>query len=404
MENKRIVVSGLGVISSIGLNRIDFWKNLKSGKSGISNISLQGLEELKLYYGGQVKNFNISDFFVGHRLTYLGRTAQFALAATKLALQDAGISYEDLKNFHIGVSIGTTMGEPQLLEEIDNMIISKGANHVNPGLIPVYPSNGISSSIARNLAALGDNFLTGNACSAGNYSFGHAYDNIKLGKADMMIAGGADSFSRMNLTGFGRLFAVAPKKCQPFDKKRKGMMIGEGAGIAVIETLESAQQRGAPIYAEILGYGLSCDAFSMTKPATEGIKKAINKALNLCNIQPDDVDYICAHGTGTEINDKNESQAIKDIFYTNSHRTPTSSIKSMLGHAMGAASALEGIVCCLAIKNSAIPPTINFENPDPNCDIDCVPNKAIDKDLNIVINNSFAFGGNNACLIFKKVE
>jgi len=401
-NDRRVVITGLGVISSLGIGWQEFWKNLVAGKSGISRIEAFDTSKFDRHFAGEVKNFRSEQFFGNRSMVHIGRTSQFALAATKLALEDTHLTYKDLNNFRLGVAVGTTMGELKVLEVIDNVLITSGLNDIDPKMVPFYPSNGISATIARNLNITGDNFVNANACSAGNYSIGHSFDNIKLGKVDMMIAGGADSFVKFLLSGFTRLLAVATEKCQPFDKNRQGMLIGEGAGILVIEELGHAKRRGAPIYAEILNYGLSCDAEHMTAPEASGISKAINKALRSTGIRPEEVDYISAHGTGTEQNDKNEAQAVRKIFYSNGHRTPMSSIKSMLGHTMGAASAIEAIACCLAIRSSIIPPTINYSEPDEECDIDCVPNKSREKELNIVLNNSFAFGGNNACVVLRK--
>jgi 3-oxoacyl-[acyl-carrier-protein] synthase II len=219
----------------------------------------------------------------------------------------------------------------------------------------------------------------------------------------LTLAGGADPLSRLAFTGFNRLYAMAPEKCQPFDKNRKGMMLGEGAAILLIEDLEHAKKRQAKIYAEILGYGLSCDAFNMTIPTGKGIVKVMEKAIKNSGIKKDEVGYISAHGTGTTPNDKSESSAIKAVFGDIATKIPVSSIKSMLGHTMGTAGVLEAISCCLAIDDSIIPPTINYETPDPECNIDCVPNKAREKEVNIALNNSFAFGGNNACVVLRKV-
>jgi 3-oxoacyl-[acyl-carrier-protein] synthase II len=219
-----------------------------------------------------------------------------------------------------------------------------------------------------------------------------------------MIAGGADPLTRYAFAGFGRLFAMAPEKCQPFDKNRKGMMLGEGSAILVLETLDSAIKRNGHIYAEILGYGLSCDANHMTVPKVDGIVKVIEKAIKNSGIKKEDVDYISAHGTGTLANDKTECEAVKRVFGGIIEKISMSSIKSMLGHTMGAASAIEALTCCLAIKNQIMPPTVNYEMPDLECDIDCIPNKAKKKNINVALNNSFAFGGNNACLVLRKYE
>jgi len=241
------------------------------------------------------------------------------------------------------------------------------------------------------------------ACAAGNYAIGYGFDQLQLGRADVMIVGGADAMSRIAFTGFNRLFAMAPDKCQPFDKNRKGMMVGEGAGMLILEALESALKRKAPIYAEILGYGMSCDAHHMTIPEVRGVARVMKSALGSTGVKPEEVDYLNAHGTGTVPNDKTESAAIWQVFGDYTPSLAVSSIKSMTAHTMGAASALEAIATVLAVKNDLIPPTINFETKDPECDIDCVPNTARKKKVHIALSNSFAFGGNNSTLILKKI-
>jgi 3-oxoacyl-[acyl-carrier-protein] synthase II len=240
------------------------------------------------------------------------------------------------------------------------------------------------------------------ACAAGNYAIGCGVDLIRLGRADIVFAGGAEPLSKVAFTGFNQFSAVAPEKCQPFDKSRKGMMVAEGAGLVVLESLENALKRKTNIYAEVLGYGLSCDAFHMTTSSTEGIVACMRKAMQETDVSVEHVDYISAHGTGTLTNDRNESAAIKAVFGPYYKRIPVSSIKSMLGHTMGAASAIEAITCALAVQNDIIPPTINYEIPDPECDIDCVPNRSRQHTVTIALNNSYAFGGINACLVLKK--
>jgi 3-oxoacyl-[acyl-carrier-protein] synthase II len=226
---------------------------------------------------------------------------------------------------------------------------------------------------------------------------------IRTGRCDLVLAGGSDPLSKLAFTGFNRLFAMASDRCQPFDKNRKGMMLGEGGAVLVLEEYSRARARGAKIYAEVLGYGLSCDASNMTIPSEKGVAKVMEKAIRNSRISKRDVDYISAHGTGTGLNDKTESAAIKDVFGDLARSIPVSSIKSMLGHTMGAASAIEAISCCLAIRDGMIPPTMNYETPDGECDLDCVPNEARKKDVRVALNNSFAFGGNNACVVFSKV-
>ena len=264
------------------------------------------------------------------------------------------------------------------------------------------PAHAAPAAIAEEFKFHGPNFMVSTACAAGNYAIAYAYDLIGFGRADIILAGASDAISRIEYTGFNQFSAVAPEKCQPFDKNRKGMMLAEGAGILILESLENALKRKAKIYAEILGYGLSCDAFHMTTSSVEGIAGCMRKAMRESGILAGEIDYISAHGTGTLANDRNECAAIKEVFGPLYKDIPISSIKSMLGHTMGAASAIEAITCALAIKNDMIPPTINYETPDPECDIDCVPNQARKHKVNIALNNSYAFGGNNASLVLKK--
>jgi len=396
----RVVITGLGVVSSIGVGKDDFWSNLTAGKSGISEISSFDTSGLDNHMGGEIKDFDPYGFVEFAHDT--GRASQLVLAATKLAINDAKLDIFNIGHDHVGVIIGTTMGESQVLETINHTWFEKGEDEVNPALILEYPDKVLADNVSLKFSLRNNNLVIPTACSAGNYSIGYGFDLIKRGKAKAIIAGGGDAFSRMAFIGFSRLYAMAPEKCQPFDKNRKGMIVGEGAGILILEELESAKKRGARIYAEILGYGLSCDAFHMTAPRAEGIVKAIAKAIKESRIKKEDVGYISAHGTGTPANDKSESWAIQKVFGKSVKKVPTSSIKSMLGHTMGAASAIEAITCCLALEKSVIPPTINYETPDPECPLDYIPNKARKKKIKIALNNSFAFGGNNACLVLKK--
>lgn len=400
--HKRIVVTGIGVVSSIGIGKDAFWSALLAGKSGISPVTSFDTREFPTHNGGEVKDFNPGDFIQKERIETLGRGSQLALSAAKLALKDAGLDLTSLVARKTGVAIGTTMGESRILEHIDQVCVKDGEDAIDPNLIPRLTANVLCANIAIDFKLKGPNFLVSTACAAGNYAIGFAFDQIRKGSVEIMFAGGADGFSRIAFTGFNRLLAIAPEICQPFDKNRKGMMVGEGSGVVVLETLEHALERKANIYAEILGYGLSCDAHHMTAPHAPGIAKAMEKALKQCGLAPEDVDYISAHGTGTPANDREECLAIKEVFKEHSKKLLVSSIKSMLGHTMGAASALEAIACCLAVKDDVAPPTINFETPDPDCDIDCVPNAHRKRTLNIALNNASAFGGNNACLVLKK--
>jgi 3-oxoacyl-[acyl-carrier-protein] synthase II len=402
MANRRVVVTGIGVVSSIGIGKDKFWNNLTHGKSGISNIETFDTTRFENHRGGEVKDFLPPYFISKDMIKNLGRGSQLAITATMLALDDAGLNAKNVKNLNMGAIIGTTMADIQSLEQIDKHWIKNGDSDVWPINIVKYPSNSLSDHIGYFFKIRGPNYVIPTACSAGNYSIGYSFDMIKQGKADFMIAGGADPMSRITFTGFSRLYAMAPEKCQPFDKNRKGMMIGEGAGIMILETLESAEKRKATIYAEVLGYALSCDARHMTAPSTEGIISAMKKAIKDTGVNKNDVGYISAHGTGTPANDKAECMAIKEVFNKQYKDIAVSSIKSMLGHTMGAASAIEAIACCLAIKNEIVPPTINYETPDPECDLDIVPNNGRRQNVHIAFNNSSAFGGNNACVIFSK--
>ena len=403
MSKRRVVVTGLGVVSSVGIGKDEFWKSIISGKSGISRVSSFDTKEFRCHYAGEIKNFIPEDFIAKRKIQFLGRTSQLAIAAASLALKDSRLSLKNISKERIGVFVGTTMGERPLEESID-IWIAEGADKISKIKILQASANNISANIANYFKLQGPNFLIPTACAAGNYAIGYGFDLIKKGDIDYAVVGGADSFSKLAFSGFHRLYAMAPEKCQPFDKNRKGMLVGEGGGILFLESLEAALKRKSNIYAEILGYGISCDAYHMTASHVEGLERVILKALKEADIQREEVDYINAHGTGTQGNDKTECAAIKRIFKERYKTISVSSIKSMLGHTMGAASAIESLTCCLVVKEDIIPPTINFETPDPECNIDCVPNRAKIKKVNVALNNGFAFGGNNSCMVIKKYE
>lgn len=399
---KKIVITGLGIISSIGIGKDQFWKNLIQGKSGISKVDAFDTSKHSTHYGGQVKDFKPENFFSKRKIRLMARTSLLGIVAAKLAVEDANLKLNDLDPYRTSVLFGTTGGESQKIEDIDAKWLSGGKEAVELWPILQYPVNNISSNVARELKIKGLNRMFTTACSAGNYAIGYGFDLIQLDKTDCAVVGGSDSFSYTSFTGFNQVRATSPDICQPFDKNRKGIIPGEGAGVLILETLESALKRGAHIYAEILGYGLSCDAYHMTQPDLEGISQCMEIGLKKTGLNPEDIDYICAHGTGTRHNDKIESKAINKVF--NNRKVAVSSLKSMLGHTMGAASAIEALACCKAIEEQIVPPTINYETPDPECDIDCVPNKARAQKVNTVLNNGFAFGGNNACLVLRGVE
>lgn len=400
----RVVITGIGVVTPIGIGKDDFWSNLISGKCGISEIGRFDVSQFPIKRAGEIKNFKSEEFISRNFSKKIGRASQLAIAAAKIAMDDSGLNLKKIESENVGVIMGTTMGEIQSLELIDKYWIGKGEDEVYVSHVFEYPVCNLSDNIGYYFSFHGRNYVIPTACAAGNYSIGYAFDLIMSGKEKIMLAGGADTLSRIAFTGFSRLFAMAPEKVQPFDKNRRGMMIGEGAAVVIIESLNSAEKRNAKIYGEILGYGLSCDAHHMTIPTEQGMANVMEGAIKNSGVRKEDVGYISAHGTGTGPNDKTETSAIKKVFGDLVKNIPISSIKSMLGHTMGTASALEAIACCLAMEEGIMPPTINYETPDPECNIDCVPNKARKKEVNVCLNNSFAFGGNNACLVLKKFK
>ncbi|MGA1795528.1 MAG: beta-ketoacyl-[acyl-carrier-protein] synthase family protein [bacterium] len=398
----RVVITGIGVVSSIGIGKEEFWRNLIAGKSGVSPVTAFDTKDYPTHYGAEVKDFNPEKYLSKEEINSMGRASQMAVVAARLAIEDAGLDFNGVKEKKVGVVIGTTMGDGQQLEKVDKVWVEGVEDSIMADWCLQYPANNICNSIAHILNLKSDNLMIPCACAAGNYSIGYAYDLLKLNRNNLMLAGGVDPFSRVAFSGFNRLLSMASEKCTPFDKNREGIILGEGAGIMVLEPLDAALERGANTYAEIAGYGLSCDAYHMTAPQFGGIVSAILLALRNSNVGLKDINYINAHGTGTPANDKTECLALKKIFKEYLKDIPVSSTKSMLGHTMGAASALEAVACTLAITYDTIPPTINYETSDPDCDIDCVPNMSRKHKVNFALNNAFAFGGNNACLILKK--
>ena len=403
---RRIVITGIGVVTPIGTGREQFWTNLLAGRSGVAPVESFNTDGYSVHRGAEVKDFRAEDYLLNFDAAHLGRASQFAIAAARLALADAGVDTDSLDPTRAGVSMGTTSGEPREVERFDDCYVSKELERIGPEFLSLYPCHVIAAHVACELNFAGVNTMIPTACAAGNYAIAHAFDVLRMGRADLMLAGGSDAFSRITFTGFARLGAVAPEICQPFDLNRKGMIPGEGAGIVVLEPLDGARKRGARIYAEVVGYGLSCDAHHMTAahPLGDGAVRAMQSALNESGTKPEEVGYISAHGTGTPTNDRLETVAVKRLFKDAAYRIPISSIKSMLGHTMGAASAIEAAVCALAVFDNRIPPTINLNEPDADCDLDYVPNHARELQVNVAMNNAYAFGGNNASLILKKCE
>jgi 3-oxoacyl-[acyl-carrier-protein] synthase II len=336
----------------------------------------------------------------------LGRASQFAAAAARLALEDAVLELEALDPRRIGVAMGTTSGEPLFVEEYNNIRKAQGKEAVSTETMVRYPCHVIPTHVAMEIGARGPCLMIPTACAAGNYAIGYGFDMIRTGRADVMFSGGADAFSRITYMGFSHLGAIAPERCQPFDRNRKGMVPGEGAAVLVLESMEGARARGGTIYAEVLGCGASCDSHHMTAahPQGDGAIRAMAAALREGGLSCDEVDYISAHGTGTSTNDRVESLAVRSLFGDRARSIPMSSIKSMVGHTMGAASAIEAVACSMALQTGWVPPTMNYEEPDPECDLDYVPNLPRKVDPRVVLNNAYAFGGNNASLCLARCE
>ena len=404
----RVAVTGIGLVTPIGAGRDEVWEGLLEGRSGFAPVESFDTGRFTVHLGAEVKRFRPEPWVRHLDPSRLGRASQLAIAAAHMALEDAGLDagtrhFESARAHRAGVAMGTTSGEPREVERFDDRYLAGEMEGLGPEFIGLYPCHMIAAHVAREVGFGGPVTMIPTACAAGNYAIAHAFDLLRSGRADVMLAGGADAFSRITYAGFSRLGAIAPERCQPFDKNRKGMIPGEGAGVLVLEPVEKARARGARIYAEVAGYGLSCDAHHMTAahPEADGAVRAMERALADAGLHPDDVSYISAHGTGTPTNDRLETLAAQRVFGA-STRTPMSSIKSMIGHTMGAASAIEAAVCSLAVATGKIPPTMNLEEPDG--DLDYVPNQAREHDVRVAMNNAYAFGGNNASVLFRRSE
>ncbi len=402
----RVAITGIGLVTPLGSGRQLVWQRLLAGDSGIHAVRSFDTTNFTADRGAEVSDFDAAQHVRNLDPADIGRTSQMAIAATRQALEDAGLDLGDgVRSERIGVALGTTSGEPLQVEHYNDRQAAQALPELGPEFMNLYPCHVVPGYVAAEFGFSGVNTMIPAACAAGNYAIAHAFDVLRSGRADIMLAGGADSFSRITYTGFWRVGAIAPERVQPFDRNRKGMIPGEGAAMLVLEPWERAVARDATIYSEVAGYGLSCDAHHMTgaHPEGRGAARAMSKALAECGLRPEQVDYISAHGTGTPTNDRLESAAVRRVFGDAAGRTPMSSIKSMLGHTMGAASAIEAAVCALATYEDRVPPTMNFEEEDPDCmPLDCVPNEARDVTVQVAMNNAYAFGGNNASVLFRK--
>jgi len=408
---KRVVVTGIGLVTPVGNDVKTSWENLKAGKSGIDIIKGFDTAGYPTKIGAEVKDFTLDNFHPKN-LRRMDKFVQFALKATIEAIQDSGIIFSEEEKERTGVIIGAGIGGLRVIEEQHKILLESGPSRVSPFLIPMLIPDIAAGQVAIHFGLKGVNFATVSACASGAHALGVALNLLKNGVTDIAIAGGTEScITPLGLAGFCSMKALstrndAPEKAsRPFDRERDGFIMGEGAGIVVLETMEHAIARNAPkIYAEFIGAGMSCDAYHITAPDPDGKGAFLSMkyALENAGIKPEDIDYINAHGTSTQLNDKSETNAIKKLLGEKAYETPVSSIKSMIGHLLGASGAVEFIATALTIKEGVIPPTINYEYPDPECDLDYVPNKAREKDVKVALSNSFGFGGHNITLVLKK--
>ncbi len=412
LMKRRVVVTGLGVVSAIGCAKEEFWSNLIKGKNGVGPLTHFDASQYESRIAGEVKDFAPHPFIPPKDLRRMEKFVQFGVTAAKNAIDDSGLDISKYDPYRIGVLVGSGIGSLRIIEEQHKVILEKGPSRVTPFLIPMLIVNMAAGHIAIMIGVKGPNLCITTACASGAHAIGEAMRIIQYGDADVMIAGGTEScISALGVGGFCALKALSTRNdepqraSRPFDKERDGFVMAEGCGIVILEELEHAKKRNAKIYGEIVGYGMTGDAYHMTAPDPEGegAARCMANALKDANLKPEDVSYINAHGTSTMLNDKIETLAIKKVFGSHAKKVPVSSTKSMLGHQLGAAGAVEFIICCLTIERSIIPPTINYENPDPDCDLDYVPNKARKAKVNICLSNSLGFGGHNATLCVKKI-
>jgi 3-oxoacyl-[acyl-carrier-protein] synthase II len=398
----RVLVTGVGVVSSIGLGKEAFYASLAAGRSGISTVASFDASPLGRTQAGEVKGFEPDDHLTQAEQRRMGRCSMMALAAARMAVKDSGLSPEKLAGPRTAVVLGTTMGEARLLADMEHDWIVSGPGAVRSSAIPKYGSTLLPIHVARAIGARGMVLTLPAACAAGNYAIGFGADLIRAGRADVVVTGAAELIQQLQFSGFVRLAAMATERCQPFDLNRQGLLLGEGAGLLVLESEAHAVRRGARPQAEVGGYGLSCDAYHITRPhpLAAGSIAAMRAAIERSGLSPADIDFVNAHGTGTRHNDAAEAKVVHDVF--GERRVPISSMKSMLGHCMGAASALEAIGCIFSLEKGVYPPTIGFETPDPECDLDVVANVARPGKADVVVNNSLAFGGYNAVSVFAR--
>jgi len=408
---RHVVVTGLGAVTPLGNDVATLWEGLLAGRSGVGPITLFDPSALEVRIAAEVKAFDPVALFGPRVARRNDRFTLFALEAARQALADAGLQVEGEDRREVGVLIGTAIGGINTLLENYDVLRTSGPRRVSPFMAPMMMPNAASAAVAITYGLRGLNLCVASACATGSHAIGEAAEVIQRGRAEVMICGGSDAVIHpLSLAGFTNMGAVSTRNdeperaSRPFDAERDGFVMGEGAGVLVLESLEHARQRGARIYCELVGYGATADAFHITAPeeAGQGAAEAMEQALHDAGLAPQDVDYINAHGTGTPLNDRIETQAIRAVFGLHADRLVVSSTKSMLGHLMGAAGAVEAIACIKSLETGWVHPTLNYEHPDPQCDLDYVPNQARRLEPRVALSNSFGFGGHNGCLIFRR--
>ncbi|MCK4912491.1 MAG: beta-ketoacyl-ACP synthase II [Candidatus Omnitrophica bacterium] len=410
---RRVVITGCGVISPVGNEKGSFWDSLTNGKSGVGKITNFDATEFDSKIAGEVNDFILPSHFSPKDERKTPRFVQFALKAAEEAIADCGLDISQVDPYQIGTIIGSGVGSLETIEREHKILLEKGPRRLSPFMIPMLITNEAAGHVAIRFKLKGINYCTVTACASGAHAIGQGYRDIKSGNATLMACGGAEAcVVPLGVGGFCALKALSkrndePQKAsRPFDLERNGFVIAEGAGIVVLEELEHAKKRGAYIYGELSGYGATCDAFHITAPDPDGgaATKAISLALDEAKVSRDEKIYLNAHGTSTKLNDAMETKAVKSVFGSHAKDVLISSTKSMTGHTLGAAGAIEFIACCLALKNKIIPPSINYENPDPECDLNYTPNEARSENVKVVMSNSLGFGGHNATLVIKELK
>ncbi|MEN2776261.1 beta-ketoacyl-ACP synthase II [Acetivibrio clariflavus] len=409
---RRVVITGMGVVSSLGIGVDNFWNSIREGKNGISSVTKIDVSNMNCKVAAEIKEFDATQFIDKKEAKRMDKYSQYAISAAKMAVDASGLDLEKIDKYRFGVIVGSGIGGIETFEEQFRVFLEKGPGRVSPFFIPMMIANMASGLLAMQFGAKGFNECVVTACATSTNAIGDAFKVIQRGDADIMITGGAEaSITPASFAGFCSMKAMSTNEdpscaCRPFDADRDGFVMGEGSGILILEELEHAKARGANIIAEIVGYGCTNDAYHMTAPAPEGEggARCMKMALNDAGIKPEDIQYINAHGTSTEYNDKFETAAIKTVFGEHAKKLAVSSTKSMTGHLLGAAGAVEAIITALSIKDGFLPPTINYKTPDPECDLDYVPNKGRNADINYALSNSFGFGGHNATIVLKKYQ